>query len=256
MTRHFFRAMQRACAIAFLGFCFGGLTPAVAASFDEAQTKDIQNIVREYLVKNPEVIKESIEQLHRREEEKAAESRKGELGKLYSSASPYSTGAGDVTMVEFFDYNCGFCKRAFTELLKLVESDKKLRVVFIEFPILSEESRLASKAAIAAAKQDKYFDFHRALLTGPGHVNEEKIFSAASSVGLNVDQLKKDMNAPEVDAIIEANLQLGTTMGVQGTPAFFVGDQIVPGSPENLHQILGKYVESVRANGCSVCAKP
>jgi protein-disulfide isomerase len=248
------RAASRACVAAALGVSLLSWTnPAAAAPFGENETKEIQGIVKNYLIAHPEVIKEAIEQLHRREEEKAVHARTAELGKLFSSPSPYSAGQGDVTVVEFFDYNCGYCRRAFGEVVKLIESDKNVRVVFVEFPILSEDSRMASKAAIAAAKQGKYFDFHKALLGGPGHVNEEKIWRAASSVGLNVDQLKKDMNAPETDAVIEANLQRGVSMSVQGTPAFFVGDQAIPGAPENLSQTLAKYVKDVRRNGCAVC---
>lgn len=240
----------RACAmVAALALLLAG----PAAAFDEAQTKEIHGIVKDYLIKNPEVVKEAIEALQRKEEEKATQARTAELGKLFTGASPYSVGQGDVTVVEFFDYNCGYCRRAFTEVLKLLESDKKVRVVFVEFPILSDDSRLASKAAIAAARQGKYFEFHKALLTGAGHVNQAKIDAAIAAAGVNAEQLKKDMDAPETDAVIEANLQLGTSMNVQGTPAFFVGDQMIPGAPENLSKALGKYVEGVRKNGCAAC---
>lgn len=243
------RFLALACCIGVMGLA----SPAIAAPFDEAQTKEIQNLVRDTLLKNPEIIKEAIEELHRREEAKANESRKVELGKLYTAPSPYSTGQGDVTVVEFFDYNCGYCRKAFGEILKLLDSDKQVRVVFVEFPILSEESRMASRATIAAARQGKYFDLHKALISGSGRLSEEKILKAATSLGLNMDQLKKDMESPETDAVIEANLQLGTAMNVQGTPAFFVGDQAVPGAPENLRDVLAKYIKDVRANGCSAC---
>jgi protein-disulfide isomerase len=257
MTNKLCRVITRACAVAVLGLSVCGVVEqAAAASFDDAQTKELHGIIHDYLIKNPEVIKEAIDQLHRREEEKATQARTVELGKLFTSPSSYSVGEGDVTVVEFFDYNCGYCRRAFSEVVKLVEADKKVRVVFVEFPILSEESRLASKAAIAAGKQGKYFEFHKGLFGGPGHINEEKIYRVAGTLGVNVDQFKKDMNSPEVDAQIEANLQLGTSMNVQGTPAFFVGDQVVPGAPENLHEVLGKYVEGVRKNGCAACGTP
>jgi protein-disulfide isomerase len=128
-----------------------------------------------------------------------------------------------------------------------------VRVVFIEFPILSEESRKASEAAIAAAKQNKYFEFHRALMAKPGPATEEKALKVASEIGLDVEKLKKDMASPETAELIEKNLNLGTSIGVQGTPAFFVGDESIPRAPENLKQILSKAVDQVRSKGCSVC---
>ncbi len=110
----------------------------------------------------------------------------------------------------------------------VAKEDKDVRVVFVEFPILSEELRVASQAAIAATKQNKYFEFHSALMEHNGPVKEDIIFKAAADVGLDVEKLKADMKAPEVNELIEKNLQLGTAMGVQGTPAIFVGDEAIP----------------------------
>jgi protein-disulfide isomerase len=221
--------------------------------FDQKQKEAIESIVKGYLLKNPDVIREAIAELNKRQEAEAAEKRKGELASLYKQDSPFSSGKGKFTIVEFFDYNCGYCRHAFEEVIKLTDAEKDVRVIFIEFPILSEESRKASEAGIAAAKQNKYFEFHRALMAKAGPATEEKALKVAGEIGLNIEQLKKDMASPETAAIIEKNLAMGTAMGVQGTPAFFVGDEAIPGAPDNLKQILTAAVEQVRSKGCSVC---
>jgi protein-disulfide isomerase len=224
-----------------------------SGTFDQKQTQAIEAIVKSYLMKNPDVIRDAITELNKRQEAEAAEKRKVELSSLYKQDSPFASGSGKLTVVEFFDYNCGYCRHAFDEIIKLTEADKDVRVLFVEFPILSEESRKASEAAIAAAKQNKYFEFHRALMVKPGPATEEKALKVASEIGLNIDQLKKDMASPETAAVIEKNLALGTSIGVQGTPAFFVGDEAIPGAPDNLKQILLAAVQQVRTKGCSVC---
>jgi protein-disulfide isomerase len=224
-----------------------------SGTFDKKQTEAIEGIVKSYLLKNPEVIREAITELNKRQEAEAAEKRKGELASIYKQETPFASSKGKLTVVEFFDYNCGYCRHAFDEVIKLTDAEKDVRVVFVEFPILSEESRKASQIAVASTKQDKYFEFHRALMAKPGPATEEKALKVASEIGLNVEQLKKDAASPETDAIIEKNLALGTAIGVQGTPAFFVGDEAIPGAPDNLKQILTAAVQQVRTKGCSVC---
>ncbi len=221
--------------------------------FDAKQTEAIQNILKDYLLKNPEIVRDAINELNKRQEAATEAHRKTVLGSLYKDETPYSTGKGKITLVEFFDYNCGFCKRAFSKIMKAAEKEKDLRVVFVEFPILSEESKLASQAAIAAAKQNKYFDFHRALMSAPGAVGEKKIYKVAKEVGLDVEKLKADMKSEEVDQQIEKNLQLGSAMAIQGTPAFFIGDEAIPGAPENLDELISKAAAKVRQSGCAAC---
>ncbi len=224
-----------------------------AAVFDQKQTEAIEGIVKSYLLKNPEVLREVIGELNKRQEAMAAEKRKEVLASIYKEDTPFASGKGKLTMVEFFDYNCGYCRHAFNDVIKLADAEKDLRVVFVEFPILSEELRKASEIAIAAAKQGKYFDFHRALMAKSGPATEEKALKVASDIGLNMEQLKKDRASPETSQLIEKNLALGTAMGVQGTPAFFVGDEAIPGAPEDLKQVLTAAVQQVRTKGCSVC---
>jgi protein-disulfide isomerase len=209
--------------------------------------------MKEYLLEQPEILREAITELNRRHEVAAEGERKKVLSSLYQEETPYSTGEGNITLVVFFDYNCGYCRKAFNEIVGLTKEEKDLRVVFVEFPILSEDSRVASQAAIASVKQDKYWEFHSALMAHKGPITSEAVFKIAGDVGLDVEKLKTDMQAPEVDAEIEKNLQLGTAMGIQGTPAFFVGDEAIPGAPEQLKSILKKEVANIREKGCSVC---
>jgi protein-disulfide isomerase len=243
-------------AVALLGAAVAVIAPSFAAEtevFDAKQKDAIRAIMKEYLLQQPEILREAIAELNKRQEVAAEGERKKALASLYKDASPFSTGDGKVTVVEFFDYNCGYCRKAFSNLVGLTKDEKDVRVVFVEFPILSEESRLASQAAIAATKQNKYFEFHRALMEHNGPVKEDIIFKTAADVGLDVEKLKADMNAPDVNEQIEKNLQLGTAMGVQGTPAIFVGDQAIPGAPEDLTRILKTAVSGIREKGCSIC---
>ncbi len=243
-------------AAALLGVAAALVAPSFAAeadAFDAKQKEAIRGIVKEYLLEQPEILREAIGELNKRQEMAAEGERKKTLASLYKQDTPFTTGEGKVTIVEFFDYNCGYCRKAFPSLISLVKDEKDVRIVFVEFPILSEESRVASQAAIASTKQNKYFEFHRALMEHNGPVKEDVIFKTAADVGLDVDKLKADMKAPEVNALIEKNLQLGTAMGVQGTPALFVGDEAIPGAPEDLSKILKTAIADIRQKGCSIC---
>jgi protein-disulfide isomerase len=247
-------------------FIFGGLAVAAMAvaalmpsqaqekaSFDEAQKTEIQAIIKDYLLTQPEILREAIEELNRREAETAEQERLKVLSSLYKEETPFSTGDGKVTLVEFFDYNCGYCRKAFEDIVGIADTNKDLRLVFVEFPILSEESRVASEAAIASVKQGKYFEYHTALMRHNGRVDGDVAMKIAADVGLDVEKLKEDMKAPEVAELIEKNLQLGTSIGVQGTPAIFIGDEAIPGAPDNLKEILNTAVTDINKNGCSVC---
>lgn len=243
-------------AAALLGVAAAVLAPSFAAEpdvFDAKQKDAIRAIMKEYLLQQPEILREAIAELNKRQEVAVEGERKKTLAGLYKQQTPFSSGEGKLTIVEFFDYNCGYCRKAFPSLLNLTKDEKDVRIVFVEFPILSEESRVASQAAIASTKQNKYFEFHRALMEHNGPVKEDIIFKTAAAVGLDVEKLKADMKAPEVNELIEKNLQLGTAMGVQGTPAIFVGDETIPGAPEDLGQILKTAVTNIREKGCSIC---
>ncbi len=180
---------------------------------------------------------------------------KENAGELYRPAGSPVVGnvKGDVPVIEFFDYNCGYCKKAFLDLAKLMDKDKKVRVILKELPILSKGSEEAARVALAAKMQGKYWEFHRAMLESQGQANEASALRIAEKLGLDMARLKKDMASAEVKKEIDDTRQLASKMGIQGTPHFIVGDRIIPGAPENLAELLGKHVADVRKDGCKVC---
>jgi protein-disulfide isomerase len=251
------------------GLALGQLAPTAApqsaappaapsASFSGLQKKEIENIIREYLISNPEVLVEAQNALEAKldkvQSERMAVAMKDNAGELYrSAASPIVNAKGDVPVIEFFDYNCGYCKKAFTEVAQLVENDKKVRLILKEFPILAKGSEEASRVALAAKMQGKYWEFHRAMLQNQGQANEASALRVAERLGLDMAKLKKDMTSPEVKKEIDATHQLASKMGIQGTPHFIVGDKVIPGAPENLLELLNKHAAEVRKEGCKVC---
>jgi protein-disulfide isomerase len=227
-------------------------------AFSGPQKAEIEGIVREFLLGNPEVLVDVQNALEAKMDKVQAErmvvAMKDNAGDLYrSAASPVVNAGGDVPVVEFFDYNCGYCKKAFPDVAQLVESDKKVRLILKEFPILAKGSEEASKVALAAKKQGKYWEFHRAMIENQGQANEASALRVAEQLGLDMARLKKDMAAPEVKKEIDDTHALANKMGIQGTPHFIVGDKIIPGAPENLLELLNKRAAEVRKEGCKLC---
>ena len=252
------------------GLAFGQLAPApsaetpasqaapLARAFSESHKKEIEAIIKDYLLANPEVLVEAQNALEAKmdkvQNERMAVAIKDNAAELYRpAASPIVNAKGDVPVIEFFDYNCGFCKKAFPEVAQLIDSDKKIRLILKEFPILAKGSEEASRVALAAKMQGKYWEFHRAMLENPGQANEASALRVAERLGLDMARLKKDMLAPEVKKEIDATHALGSKMGIQGTPHFIVGDRIIAGAPENLLELLNKDAAEVRKEGCKVC---
>ncbi|MDF1722076.1 MAG: DsbA family protein [Minwuia sp.] len=196
----------------------------------------IEQIVRDYLVRNPEVIVEALQEMQRREQLAEAERSRAVIAahmtKLDDPTGRFVAGNpdGDVTVVEFFDYRCSYCKRAFPALMEAITQDGNVRLVFKEFPILGEDSVLAARAAIAAARQDRYYDMHVALMQERGSYSLAKVLAIALDLGLDIEALRRDMDAPEVDAAISTNYELARALNITGTPGFIIGDQVVPGA--------------------------
>ena len=168
-----------------------------------------------------------------------------------SSRSPNSHTAGnpdgDVTVVEFFDYNCGYCRRALPDLVKLMESDSQVRVVLKELPIFGEESEAAAKGALAANKQGKYFEMHQKLFNEPGKADKEKVLRVGKELNLDVEKLEKDMDDPIVKAELDEARELAQKLELQGTPFYLIGDRTIPGAPEDLHdQLVDKVKRGAR----------
>ncbi len=194
----------------------------------DIQRDEINQMIRQYILNNPEIIPEAVEVLRARQNA-AAIMRSEDL--LYNDGYSYVAGNedGDITIVEFYDYNCGFCKQVPGILSRLVEEDKNLRVIFKELPILAESSEMASMAAMAAMKQGKFIEFHNAMMKNNRAINQELILKVASDVGLDHETLLEDMDDPKIAANIQMTLALVRNIGISGTPGFIIGDQIIAG---------------------------
>jgi len=237
-------------ALLALALC-GAPPTASAQSFSDVQRGDIETIVRNYLLAHPEVLEEAMTELSKRQA--AAETEKHEASvasnaeTIFNSPRGVTLGnrEGDVTFVEFFDYNCGYCKRAMTDMLDLMKADPKLKVVLKEFPVLSQGSVEAAQVAVAVRMQDasgkKYLDFHQKLLGGRGPADKARAMAAAKEAGLDMGKIEKDLTSPEVRATLEENLKLAEAMGMNGTPSYVIGKQVVIGAVglDNLKEKIG-----------------
>ncbi len=226
--------------------------PALAQADKFMDKAAVERIVRDYILANPEIIVEAMQVLEARNQAAAAEARqeaiRSSAKELYESGSPVGGNPkGDVTLVEFFDYNCGFCKRANPERNKAVEADGKVRVVFKEFPILGPGSVYAARAALAAREQGKYVELHEALFEHQGPLNEAAVLEIAKSLKLDIDRLKTDMDKPAVLDEIQANVALARKLGIQGTPGFVIGEQLIPGAIDAA--TFGQLFEAARKTG-------
>ncbi|MFZ1107849.1 MAG: DsbA family protein [Rhodomicrobium sp.] len=239
----------------------GGAIPAAAQSdsFSEGQVKSIEKIVKDYLLNHPEIMLEVQEAYEKKAEAKRGEATRSRMPEFYKAVSglsadlePLSVGAGDVTVVEFFDYNCGYCRQSLPEVLKLSDSDKKVKIQFMEYPILAPGSTEASKIAIAASKQGKYFEFHKAMFAA-GRASKESALKVAEQIGLNMEKVKADSAAPETEALIAKISEIGKRMFVDGTPTFIVGDKTNPGAADL--DSLKQLVDETRKEGCKSCAE-
>ncbi len=237
------------------------LKASAQETFSKAQTNEMHNIIRDYLLENPEILNEMIAKLQAAErdqqDKQAREAIASNAKELFRNENDVVVGNpnGSVTMVEFFDYNCGFCKRSVADVLRFTEEDKDLRIVMKEFPILSEGSIIASRAAIASKKQGKYWEFHLALMAASGNIDtEEKVMSIAAETGLDVAKLKADMteDAEAIEKNINDNRALAQALGINGTPAFVIDDNLVPGAMP--YDQLATSVKIVRdKGGCQYC---
>ena len=213
---------------------------APAQSFSPTQRSEIEAIIKDYLIKHPETLQEAIAELEKRqtlaEAEKIKTVIKDNQATLFSSPRQVTLGNlnGDVTMVEFFDYNCGYCKRALADMLDLMKADPKLRIVLKEFPVLGQGSVEAAQVSIAVRMQDKegkkYLEFHQRLLGNRGEINKARAMATAKEAGLDMARLEKDLTSPEIKATLEESFKLAEPLGVNGTPAYVIGTDVVVGA--------------------------
>jgi protein-disulfide isomerase len=234
-------------------------TASSEGGLSTAQRKEVEAIIKDYLVSNPEVMMEVQSALEAKmdkiQSERTALAIKQNATEIFRpTGSPVVGNAkGDVTVIEFFDYNCPYCKKAFHEVAQLVEKDKQVKLILKEFPILSKGSEEAAKVALAAKIQGKYWEFHRAMQEAQGQTNEAAALRVAEKVGLDMAKVRKDMASADVKKEIDETRALAAKLGIQGTPHFLVGDRVIPGAPENLLEQMQKTVMEVRKEGCRVC---
>ena len=234
--------------------------PVRAQTFAPEQRSEIEKIVREYLISHPEVLQEAMAELDKRQTAEEAQKHlaaiKDNATTIFSSSRQVNLGnpQGDVTMVEFFDYNCAFCKRAMADMLDLLKNDAKLKIVLKEFPVLGEGSVQAAQVAVAVRMQDKtgkkYIDFHTKLLGGRGPADKAHALAAAKEAGFDMARIDKDLGSDEVKQTIEENLKLAEALGLNGTPSYVVGEDVVVGAV-GLEALRGK-INSARC-GKATC---
>jgi protein-disulfide isomerase len=231
-----------------------GAAPAVSAE----RRQEIEAIIKDYLTNNPEILVEMQTALEAKMDKVQAERTavviKSNASEIFHPAfSGVVNPKGEVPVLEFFDYNCGYCRRALSDVTKLVEKEKQVRLILKELPILSKGSEDASKVALAVKMQGKYWEFYRAMFENQGQANEATALRIAEKVGVDMAKLKKDMASPEIKKEIEGTRALAQKLGIQGTPHFMIGDRVIPGAPENLLDRMTKLVAEVRQEGCKVC---
>ena len=210
----------------------------------EINKDNIDTIIKKFLKKNPELLKSTLDN-YKVSLENQKKQHAINLLKDVNNPGVFSKQA-DITIYEFFDYNCGYCKSVVRTIMDVLSEDKKINFVFVEFPILSEQSYFAAKAALASKNQNLYNKFHLSLMKINGRVNEEKVFSTAKKIGLDINQLKKDMNNTEIEQQLVKNREIAKLLGLNGTPAFIIGNIIYPGALNlnNLKEIIKQFRES------------
>lgn len=234
--------------IAWAGFALASLVtpsaagaeePSVAASgISPDQRRAIEAIIGDYITNHPEVVVNALRayqaQVQKEEQQQAKAALQGAEDELLNDPRTPVAGNpdGDVTIVEFFDYNCGYCKQVLPSVQTLLQTDKNVRYVFKEFPILSAGSVEASRAALAVwnLEPEKYLPFHVALMSARGSAGEQQILDIAERVGIDPAALRTEMRKPEIEEQIRANIALGQRIHVNGTPAFIINGEIIPGA--------------------------
>jgi protein-disulfide isomerase len=228
-------------------------------AIDPAERAKIERVLEDYLMENPEIVVKAIRELQRRQ----LVSQMLPAVNLYRDFLEREEGApvlgnpnGDVTIVEFFDYRCGYCRRHFPSVLKLVQDDGNIRLVPRQYPILDQPGKapvsfLAAKAALAAHKQGKFEEFHLAVMGDSVQLAEDRIYTLAASVGLNVDQLKADMQDKLVEKNVKNSLAIGQDIGFDGTPGYIIADDIIVGAEgyNRLAEAVSRARENMADNG-------
>ena len=232
---------------------------APGLAMDDGQKREIEGIIHDYLLANPEVLEEAFKVLQERKQQAEAEQQAKAIeestARIFDSKHQMVLGnpEGAITMVEFFDYNCGYCRRALSDMMALIEANPDLRIVMKEFPILSSGSVEAARISVAMKDMHpgKYLEFHQELLTRPGTADTAKALSVAGDLGLDVDKLKAAAGEANVTENITEVHELAQLLGITGTPSYVIGKEIVPGAMG--YDKLQEKVEAMRKCGQTAC---
>lgn len=257
-----FSSLRRLALAGIAACAFAVAAPAARAQgLSAEQRAAVVELIKETLLKNPELIQEALVELEKRNQVAQVEAQRNALAaekaSLIDPASSVIAGnpQGDVILIEFMDYNCGFCKRAMEDVRALAKDDPKLKLVIKDFPILGPDSVEASRVAIAVKNQlqgPKYWEFHLKLMSAKGRINGAKALEIAREAGADIERVKKEMEAPATRAVIEQTVALGDRLGLTGTPAFIVGDEVVFGAVGQA--ALKQKIEAVRKCGKATCS--
>ena len=254
------RGLLIAIAFGLLAIAPAAAAPA-AAQFSSPQADEIRTIIKNYLMDHPEVLRDAITELDDREKSAETDARKKALvdlgGQLSTAPDGFVIGNpnGKITLVEFFDYNCGFCKRALPDLARLMTDNKDLKVVLRDFPILSPSSVDAALIAVAAHNQftgDTFWKFHRTLLAEHGLVGREQALAVAKDMGANMTKLTDDAANPKVRGAIEQSDSLAKGLSLSGTPTYVVGDDVLVGAVG--YDQINKTIGNIRKCGKAMCS--
>lgn len=209
------------------------------AEMSAEQKKEVEAIIQEYLLNNGKTIIDSVQKFQEEEQARQAKEDEEKFGpkviELAEKIKKEKTGAeagnpdGDIVIVEFYDYNCGWCKKAWTEIQAILKDDKNVRVVFYDIPVLGPDSLEVAKWSLASKKQNKFFEFHSAVMNHPGQHDVETLKKLAGDAGLNVEKLEKDKASPDIEAEIKSHLEAAASVGIQGTPGFLINDRVFRG---------------------------
>jgi protein-disulfide isomerase len=211
---------------------------APAQTFSPDQRQQVESIIKEYLIAHPEVVQEVLAAVDKHQKDAEAQQQRATIrannATLFNSPHQVVLGNphGKIEMVEFFDYNCGFCKHALPDMVKLLDSNHDIKFVLKEFPVLGEGSVEAAKVAVAARMQDpkKYMQFHQKLLGGRGAADKARALAVAREVGFDVARIERDMASEEVNTTIAEDMKLADALGINGTPSYVVGEDLVVGA--------------------------
>jgi protein-disulfide isomerase len=252
-------ALLASLALGLAAFIFS--TPLAADEFSASQKSEIETIIKNYIMKNPEILRDAIDELENRAKAAEADARNKLVsdtqGPLYTS--PYQAVIGNqngkLTLIEFFDYNCGYCKKMLPDIARLMTDEPDLRIILRDYPILSDASVEAAQVAAAVRNQfkgEKFWEFHQKLLGSRGPVGKAQALAVAQALGADMDKIGKDMEAPSVKEGLDESDRLGRDLALNGTPSYVVGDEIVVGAVG--YDALKAKLDNVRKCGKVVCS--